>query len=103
MELESFVAQIGAVLESAGNVPQMRRDVGKFALEAATVPEAERRAVIESRLPSREWPESEKPLARAVEELRADGAEVVIIAPDDASRAAITSWSPGESNPVSDG
>jgi NTE family protein len=36
---------------------------------------------------------SEKPLDQAVEELRADGAEVAIVAPDEASRAAIgTRW-----------
>jgi NTE family protein len=56
VDLESFRAQIAAVLRNATTVADMRYEVGKSALGAATVPEAERRAVIESRLPSRAWP-----------------------------------------------
>jgi NTE family protein len=150
----------------------MRRAVSKAALAAATVPEPERRAVIESRLPSHEWPgrvlkivavdadsgrprvfdrasgvslvdavtascavpgvwppatidghryvdgglrssenadyaagasrvlvitpmgtdalfPTEKPLPEAIEELRADGARVAVVAPDEASRTAV--------------
>jgi NTE family protein len=172
VDMESFGARIATVLREAGSVSEMRRAVGAFALGAATVPEAERRAVIESRLPSHEWPTralkivavdaesgeprvftsaagvslvdavaascavpgvwpavtidgrryidggmrsgenadyaagasralvivpmgnteafpSEKPLAQAVEELRADGADVTIVGPDEASLAAI--------------
>jgi NTE family protein len=55
-DLERWVAQIGAVLRKGATVPEMRRAVGRFALEAQTVSESERRAVIESRLPSRRWP-----------------------------------------------
>jgi NTE family protein len=173
VDLESFVAEIAGVMRNASTIPDMRRAVGKFALDAATVPEPERRAVIESRLPSHEWPvralkivavdaesgaprvfengsgvslvdavtascavpgiwppatidgrryidggvrssanadyavgasrvlvivpmgnaelfPSEKPLTQAVDELRAGGAEVVIVEPDEASRAAIS-------------
>jgi NTE family protein len=36
-----------------------RARLGRAALRARTVPEAQRRAVIESRLPSREWPEQD--------------------------------------------
>jgi NTE family protein len=173
VDLESFVVEIAAVMRDAAAIPDMRRAVGKFALAAATVPEPERRAVIESRLPSREWPlralklvavdavsgaprvfenasgvslldavtascalpgiwppatidgrrymdggvrssanadyaagasrvlvivpignaelfPTEKPLTRAVEELRAGGSEVAVVAPDDPSRAAIS-------------
>lgn len=169
---EGRLAEIGAVIRGATTVAEMQRAVGKFALHAATVPERERRAVIESRLPSHEWPARtlkivavdaetgeprvfdntsgvrlvdavtascavpgvwppatidgrryvdgsvrsssnadyaagasrvlvivplgtvepfprEKPLARAVEELRAGGADVAIIEPDEASRVAI--------------
>ncbi|MCW2760393.1 MAG: patatin [Marmoricola sp.] len=172
VDLESFGAQIAAMMRKATSVPELRRAVGKFALEAATLPERERRAVIESRLSSHEWPAralkivavdaesgeprvfedasgvsmvdavtascavpgvwppatiegrryvdggvrsgenadyaagmsrvlvivplenvelfpSEKPLAQAVEELRAGGAEVAIVGPDAASLAAI--------------
>ncbi len=53
---ERRLAEIGAVIRGTATVAEMRRAVGKFALGAATVPERERRAVIESRLPSHEWP-----------------------------------------------
>ncbi|MFI1364482.1 patatin-like phospholipase family protein [Streptomyces griseochromogenes] len=172
MDLEEFAAEIGAATGSAASVPELRRAVGRVALEARTVPETDRRAVIESRLPSHGWPDralkvvavdaesgepsvfdrdsgvplvdavaascavpgvwppvtiggrryvdggvrsianvdyaagadrvlvivplgttepfpSEQPLERAVEELRARGAEVVVVGPDEASRAAI--------------
>lgn len=45
---------------------EIRRAVGRLALEDRTVPKAERRAVIESRLPSHEWP------ARALEIVAVD-------------------------------
>lgn len=172
LDLESFVAGIGAAMRNVPTGTEMRRAVGKFALDAATVPEAERRVVIESRLPSLQWPRrairivavdaesgeprvfdnasgvslvdavtascaapgvwppatidghryvdggirssanadyaagasrvlvivplgtgelfpADKPLAQAVEELHAGRAEVAIVAPDEASRAAI--------------
>ncbi len=172
LDLEAYGAQIAAILRSAGTFAEQRRAVGRYALAAATVPEAKRRAVVESRLPSHEWPAralkivavdaqsgeprvfgndsgvslvdavlassavpgiwppvtidghryvdggvrssdnadyaagasrvlvvsplghidlwpSEKPLAQAVGELRAGGAEVAVIGPDDASEAAI--------------
>ncbi|MEU6087266.1 patatin-like phospholipase family protein [Streptomyces sp. NPDC047085] len=57
MDLEKFAAEIGAAVGTAASVPEMRRAVGRVALEARTVPEPERRAVIESRLPSHTWPE----------------------------------------------
>ncbi|MGW1160276.1 patatin-like phospholipase family protein [Streptomyces sp. NPDC002513] len=56
MDLDRFAADIGAALGEAATVAQMRRAVGEFALRAETVPEPERRAVIESRLPSHDWP-----------------------------------------------
>jgi NTE family protein len=56
VDLESFRAQIAAVLANATTVPEIRRVVGEWALAAATVPEPERRAVIEARLPSHAWP-----------------------------------------------
>jgi NTE family protein len=172
MDLEKFAAEIGAAVGTAASVPEMRRAVGRVALEARTVPEPERRAVIESRLPSHTWPEralrvvavdaetgearvfdrdsgvplvdavaascavpgvwppvtigsrryvdggvrsmanadlaagadrvlviapmgttepfpSEQPLERTVGELRAQGAEVAVVVPDEASRAAV--------------
>ncbi|KUN89801.1 patatin [Streptomyces bungoensis] len=172
MDLEKFAAEIGAATSAAASVPELRRAVGRVALAARTVPEAARRAVIESRLPSHGWPEralrivavdaesgeprvfdrdsgvplvdavaascavpgvwppvtidgrgyvdggvrsatnadyargadrvlviapmgatepfpSDQPLERVVEELRAQGAEVVVVTPDEASRAAM--------------
>lgn len=56
MDLESWVAELTAVVETVTTVAEMRRAVGRFALDAVTVPEAERHAVIASRLPSHEWP-----------------------------------------------
>jgi NTE family protein len=56
LDLDTFRSQIAAVVANAASVPDMRRAVGKWALAARTVPEPERRAVIESRLPSRTWP-----------------------------------------------
>jgi NTE family protein len=56
VDLTNFAKQIAAVTRSATTASEMRRAVGAFALNAETVPEAERRAVIESRLPSKDWP-----------------------------------------------
>jgi NTE family protein len=173
VDLANFGARIADVLRDAATVPDMRRAVGRYALDAETVSEAERRRVIESRLPSLDWPTaravrivvvdaetgqprlldsasgvslvdavaascavpgvwppatidgrryvdggvrstanadyaagatrvlvivpmgatelfpSEKPLERAVQELRAAGAEVAVVEPDEASVAAI--------------
>lgn len=172
VDLEDFGTQLGALLQGASTAAEMRRAAGRFALDAETVTESERRAVVESRLPSHEWPArtlrivavdaetgeprvfdsasgvslvdavaascavpgvwppatvdgrryidggvrsnenadyavgaarvlviapmgttelfpSEKPLAKAIEELRADGARVAMIEPDEASWTAI--------------
>jgi NTE family protein len=56
VSVEGWVAEVSAVMRSATTVPEMRRAVGRFALDAVTVPELERRAVIRSRLPSPGWP-----------------------------------------------
>ncbi len=172
VDLAGFSAQIADLLRDTAAGPQLRRAVGRVALDAVTVPEPERRAVIESRLPSHAWPAralkivavdaesgqprvfdkasgvslvdavtascavpgvwppvtiegrryvdggvrssenadyaagasrvlvlaplggvqllpTDKPLAQAVEELRAGGAEVAVVGPDEASLAAI--------------
>ncbi|MFG2353308.1 patatin-like phospholipase family protein [Streptomyces sp. NPDC048521] len=57
MDLEKFAAEIGTAIGSTADVPEVRRAVGRMALGARTVSERERRAVIESRLPSHGWPE----------------------------------------------
>jgi NTE family protein len=51
-----FAADIQPYLDGAGTPAEQLRGFGRFALDADTVPEQDRLAVIESRLPSREWP-----------------------------------------------
>ncbi|WP_037808715.1 patatin-like phospholipase family protein [Amycolatopsis nivea] len=54
---EKFGEEFAAVLADGGTAAETRRAMGKYALAAETVQEPRRRAVIESRLPSHEWPE----------------------------------------------
>ncbi|WP_116204189.1 patatin-like phospholipase family protein [Amycolatopsis circi] len=54
---EKFGEEFAAVLQEGGTAAELRRAVGKYALAAETVPESRRRAVIESRLPSHDWPD----------------------------------------------
>lgn len=56
VDLTSFRDQVTGVVQNALTIPEMRRALGTWALRAATVPEPERRAVIEARLPSHAWP-----------------------------------------------
>jgi NTE family protein len=56
VDLTSFGVGLAALMHNATTFLDMRRATGRLGLEAATVPERERRAVIQSRLPSREWP-----------------------------------------------
>jgi NTE family protein len=51
-----FAAEIEPYLAGASTPAEQLRNFGRFALDADTVPETKRIAVIESRLPSREWP-----------------------------------------------
>ncbi|MFF7209564.1 patatin-like phospholipase family protein [Streptomyces sp. NPDC008238] len=67
VDLTDFGAGIAEVLQGAASVPDMRRAVGEYALGAETVPEAERRRVIASRLPSHDWPASRTVRIVAVE------------------------------------
>lgn len=57
LDLDKVAADWAEFMAGATSVPDALRRVGAYALAADTVPEAERRAVIESRLPSHEWPE----------------------------------------------
>jgi NTE family protein len=50
------LALVAIQLAGVSNPQDKIRRVGRFALEAKTVTEAERRAVIASRLPNQEWP-----------------------------------------------
>jgi NTE family protein len=56
VDLATFGAALRGVLEGTTGIQDMLRRLGAFALEARTVPEAARRAVIAARLPSHEWP-----------------------------------------------
>jgi NTE family protein len=51
-----FAADLQPYMDGAGTPAEQLRGFGRFALDAQTVPEPERLAVIESRLPSRDWP-----------------------------------------------
>jgi NTE family protein len=51
-----FAEEFGKYLQDGSSPQDMLRAAGAFALAATTVPEAARRAVITSRLPSHDWP-----------------------------------------------
>jgi NTE family protein len=56
LDWEKFGAEFAGYLAGATTPEQVTRQVGAYALDAQTVPEAERRAVISGRLPSHDWP-----------------------------------------------
>jgi NTE family protein len=56
IDWERYAADLQPYADGAGSLEETLRGIGRFALEANTVQEDERRAVIESRLPSRDWP-----------------------------------------------
>ena len=55
IDLAKMGAEIGAYMTGATTPEEMLRQVGAYALDAHTVPEAARLAVMESRLPSHAW------------------------------------------------
>jgi NTE family protein len=57
LDLTEFVGRFNAATAGAVDEMDRRRRVGAFALTASTVSEAERRAVIATRLPATGWPE----------------------------------------------
>jgi NTE family protein len=56
LDLDKVAADWAEFMAGATSPQDALRRVGAYALAADTVPEAERRAVIESRLPSHQWP-----------------------------------------------
>src|ERR1700733_8981166 len=56
IDWEKFAADLLPYVDGASTPAGQLRGFGRFALDADTVPETERIAVIESRLPSQEWP-----------------------------------------------
>jgi NTE family protein len=57
IDFEKFAADFGGAVTGSTSPAEVRRAVGKLALAAETVPEGDRRAVIEARLPAHDWPE----------------------------------------------
>jgi NTE family protein len=57
VDLEEMAARFMSALAGASSQEQVRAQVGAMALATKTLPEAERRAVIASRLPVQTWPE----------------------------------------------
>jgi NTE family protein len=57
LDLERFAQSIAAVAAGVTSAVELRARIGRLAVDADTVPEAERLAIIASRLPSTEWPE----------------------------------------------
>jgi NTE family protein len=55
VNLDTFAAEYGKYLKDAASPQEALRAAGAFALAAPTVPEAARRAVIITRLPSHDW------------------------------------------------
>jgi NTE family protein len=56
VDLDRFAEEFGKYLQDRSSPQDVLRATGAFALAATTVPEAARRAVITSRLPSHDWP-----------------------------------------------
>jgi NTE family protein len=57
LDVQKMVADWTALLSSHEPGPDLRAAIGRYALAAGTVPERTRRAVIEARLPSHDWPD----------------------------------------------
>jgi NTE family protein len=55
VDLETLAASLAGGLDGDPSPGELRRRIGGVALGAVTVPEADRRAVIVSRLPARDW------------------------------------------------
>jgi NTE family protein len=56
LDVEKMAADWGALLSTHEPGPELRAAIGRYAIAAGTVPERVRRAVIEARLPSHDWP-----------------------------------------------
>jgi NTE family protein len=57
LDVAKMTVEAAAHLRGATTAAEIQRRIGAYALAAETVPEARRRAVIESRLPIRDWPD----------------------------------------------
>jgi NTE family protein len=59
LDMEALGAQLAAAMDGARDAGVMRARLGAWALAADTPPESERRALIEARLPVKEWPRTD--------------------------------------------
>jgi NTE family protein len=59
LDVEKMARDWGALLGAHEPGPDLRAAIGRYALTAGTPPERERRAVIEARLPSHDWPDAD--------------------------------------------
>jgi NTE family protein len=57
LDMGKFAAEFTELITGVASPEEARRRIGGFALAADTVPEAERRDAVSSRLPSPEWPQ----------------------------------------------
>jgi NTE family protein len=57
VDIPALIERIHGILFAGDEPVVARRRLGELALEADRVPEAERRAIIEARLPDRQWPD----------------------------------------------
>jgi len=80
LDVEKMMKDWGALLGSHEPGPGLRAAIGRYALTAGTPSERERRAVIEARLPSHEWPDKD---LRIVVVDAATGEDRVITRDDD--------------------
>lgn len=58
-DTQKMMLEFGAVLAGKSRGTEMLRAIGEYAMRAQTVAEADRRAVIERRLPTHDWPDRE--------------------------------------------
>ncbi|WP_433787372.1 patatin-like phospholipase family protein [Actinomycetospora sp. CA-101289] len=59
LDMEALGAELAAAMDGAADAGEMRARLGAWALAADTPPEAERRAIIDARLPVKEWPKTD--------------------------------------------
>ena len=55
-DVEAMIARFVELLADRPHPEELRRRIGEWALQSDTVPEAERLAIIDARLPVKEWP-----------------------------------------------
>jgi NTE family protein len=78
VDLVALLAEVREILGSGNDPLVIRRRIGAMALERDRVPEAERRALIEARLPDHEWPAR----SLAITAIDAETGEFVVLTSD---------------------